>query len=609
MKSMLALLALLAWMLFLAISCPYTKVEESFNMQGIHDFLYHGTNLHLYDHLEFPGVVPRTFWGVLIVAITSKPIQMLFNFADSQVLVRIAMVMLLWCSHYYFQLGVVQKFGQRVATLTTLLLSIQFHMPFYMSRTLPNTFALAACNIVFGLWLRGEHQGALLVLGSSMVIFRCDLLLLLAPLALQFLFMGKVSFWHTLGAGAACCIAALMATIALDSLLWGRWLWPEGVVLLFNNPTGRNMSSHWGVEPWHWYWTSALPRSLHASLPLVVVGLLGIQRPPESQSGDVTCAMGDNRSSSSSPRQEDGLLAEMGVCLCARGPDTILLEIAAPAFAYVALYSILPHKELRFLFPVLPILTLAAAVGLDRLLPQRQASNSPAPVQTPTPSSPLSPRKRQARYLIAFLLNCALAVLLAVGLAANSLFWASAVRNYPGGQALKMLVEKHIPDSALSRKGVCSVPIGGKCRASAAGSTGTCSDEGLALSESVHIGVDAAMSGVTRFGQRKTVRVPCPESEQRVVTVLYSKTERLSPAQLGQFDWLLISPDEAAAAGLSGAGANAMFDVVESVRSFRRLVKKLPGDGAESHRVPLWGLPFSIEMAPAVLVLRRKGKV
>lgn len=31
-------------------------------------------------------------------------------------------------------------------------------------------------------------------------------------------------------------------------------------------------SKEWGVLPWHWYWTSALPRGLLASLPLSVAG-------------------------------------------------------------------------------------------------------------------------------------------------------------------------------------------------------------------------------------------------------------------------------------------------------------------------------------------------
>jgi hypothetical protein len=92
--------------------CPYTKVEESFNVQAIHDFLYTpfaevrrwlrgparepATDLVVcagtqFDHLEFPGVVPRTSIGALATAIVTWPAAFLIGlFTPDRVWVLIA---------------------------------------------------------------------------------------------------------------------------------------------------------------------------------------------------------------------------------------------------------------------------------------------------------------------------------------------------------------------------------------------------------------------------------------------------------------------------------------------------------------------------------------
>lgn len=100
------------------------------------------------------------------------------------------------------------------------------------------------------------------IIAVGAVTLRCDLVVLLAPLALHCLARGHVPFWRTLLLGLGVSALALAVTVGVDSFFWRpsgtgllqgprSWLWPEGAVLFFN--TLENKSSLWGTQPWHWY--------------------------------------------------------------------------------------------------------------------------------------------------------------------------------------------------------------------------------------------------------------------------------------------------------------------------------------------------------------------
>ncbi|XP_052306316.1 dol-P-Man:Man(7)GlcNAc(2)-PP-Dol alpha-1,6-mannosyltransferase isoform X3 [Populus trichocarpa] len=309
---------------------PYTKVEESFNIQAMHDILYHRHRLENYDHLEFPGVVPRTFIGALIVSILASPIVVVINLLQlSKINALIAVRLVLGCvvlsTLRFFRIQVRHKFGHQVEAFFVILTALQFHMLFYCTRALPNILALAVVNMGYAYWFRGNFYTALNCLVFATVVFRCDMLLLLCPLALELLLTKSISLW---GAIKYCIGPALLSigfTIMVDSIMWKRILWPEFEVFWFNSVLNR--SSEWGTHSFHWYFTSALPRSLLAAYPLFLLGVL---------------------------------------------IDRRVLIFVLPVFSFILLYSKLPHKELRFIISSVPMLNLSAAVAANRIYNNRK---------------------------------------------------------------------------------------------------------------------------------------------------------------------------------------------------------------------------------------------
>lgn len=151
---------------------PYAKVEESFNLQATHDVVYHGWALSKYDHHQFPGVVPRTFIGAMCLALVTKPLHSLLVASHlfppdspfgtkihAQITCRLVLAMTVVAALGRFRRVLSKNFGKEVGIAFAVITSTQFHLPFYASRTFPNTFALVLTTFALADWMEAHFEG------------------------------------------------------------------------------------------------------------------------------------------------------------------------------------------------------------------------------------------------------------------------------------------------------------------------------------------------------------------------------------------------------------------------------------------------------------------
>ncbi|TWU78416.1 dolichyl-P-Man:Man(7)GlcNAc(2)-PP-dolichol alpha-1,6-mannosyltransferase [Metarhizium rileyi] len=371
------------------LASPHTKVEESFGLQAAHDVLVYGTPTSdvrarlaaTYDHFSFPGAVPRTFVGPVLLAGLSQPLVALVGFRHAQLVVRCVLALFNASCLLVFRNAAWRAYGRGAARWWSALVVSQFHLVYYLGRTLPNMYAFGLATLAFAFLLPRttprqqaiRARQALSILTLAAVIFRSEIAILLAAVTAYLLLTRQLALRTAVHVGALSAAASLLISVPIDSYFWQRPLWPELSAFYFNVVQGS--SEDWGTSPWHYYFTSALPRLLLNPLAIPLL-LFAAVHPSLS-------------------RQARPLLV--------------------PSLLYTAIYSLQPHKETRFIFYVVPPLVLAASLTANYI----------------TARFSKSPLYRLATYTLV------LSVLATLSVSTGMLLLSSI--NYPGGEALAQL--------------------------------------------------------------------------------------------------------------------------------------------------------------------------
>lgn len=173
------------------------------------------------------------------------------------------------------------------------------------------------------------QMASLFFLTIAGVVFRAEIAVLLAAQALFVLLTRRASLTEAiLPAGLVGVPLALAMTIFSDSIFWQHFpTWPEWTSFYYNTVEGQ--ASNWGVSPWHYYLSSALPKLLMSGVLLLPLPLLNTS-------------------------------------LRSR-----VLPLVVPSSLFIALYSFLPHKEWRFIMYTVPAYTTVASTAASWIWTRR----------------------------------------------------------------------------------------------------------------------------------------------------------------------------------------------------------------------------------------------
>lgn len=228
-------------------------------------------------------------------------------------------------SEWLFCNVISRKLNSRVVSWFVILQLSSWYMYYVGSRTLGNTVEMNFILIGISNYL-DRNRGLFVFCVCISVYMRPTCGAFWFLFVVQFIF-SECSWLFSKKGWNTCinCVTIFLTIIFLESWWHERWILVPYEFLEFN--VFNNFSSFYGVHPWHWYLSNALPT---LTGPMLIPVFISLWQFPKSEKKEM------------------------------------ILLILLSSICYIVCHSFIDHKEIRFLTPIVPLLSLLAASSLAK---------------------------------------------------------------------------------------------------------------------------------------------------------------------------------------------------------------------------------------------------
>ncbi|XP_004489031.1 alpha-1,2-mannosyltransferase ALG9 [Cicer arietinum] len=297
--------------------------DEVFNYWEPLHFLLYKTGFQTWEYSSQFAL--RSYLYLLFHEIVARPASWLFVDEKVKVFyaVRFFLGLLSVVTETVLVVALSRKYGKRLASYSLAMLCLTSGCFFASTSLLPSSFSMYAISLASGLFLLDKHAAAVAVSAIGVILGWPFSILAFLPVTLYSLY---IKFKQAFIAGAVTSVLLLAWSVVTDYNYYGRWT-SSVLNLLIYNVAGGGESHLYGTEGPLYY----LKNGFNNFNVCFVLAML--------------------------------FLAILPIAKKKYAPD--LLIVISPLYIWLGFMSLQPHKEERFLYPIYPLICLAASAVIE----------------------------------------------------------------------------------------------------------------------------------------------------------------------------------------------------------------------------------------------------